>query len=791
MKLSEAWLREWVDPPVDTATLAERLTMAGLEVGGIDPVAPAFDGVVLGRVLEARQHPNADKLRVCTVDTGDATPVEIVCGAPNVATGQLVPVARVGAKLPGGLKIRKAKLRGVQSQGMICSSAELGIADDADGILVLSGDGQPGTDFRRYWSLDDVSLDIELTPNRGDCLSVEGIAREVGVIHCVAVTPPVIDEVPADHAETFPVELASPDGCPIYAGRIVRGIDPGATTPTWMTEKLRRSGLRPISPVVDVTNYVMLELGQPMHAFDLATLNSRIVVRQAEPGEELTLLDGRTIELAPDVLVIADGGGVRALAGIMGGEDSGVTSDTVDIFFESAFFAPLAVAGRARRFAMHTDASHRFERGVAPGLQARAIERATGLLVRIAGGEPGPVHVARAERTPQRTAVTLERAVLDRLLGESVATPEVTGIFERLGFSVETLADGWCVTPPVNRFDIEIPEDLVEEVARIHGYAAIPEVIETPALPFSPATERQVPVDAALDVLVARGYREIVSYSFVDPAMQCLLDPGIEPIELVNPISSAMSVMRTSLLPGMVGVLTNNLSRQQDRVRIFEHGLTFIKQGTDIIQEKYLAALLYGHAEPESPHADGRAADFYDLKGDLEAVFATTGRAAAFSFVAESHPALHPGQAARIVEAGEPTGWIGALHPAVAATLELAAPAFAFWVRADRVLAASVPAFEALSRFPAVRRDLAFIVAESIDAAKIEAVARAHAPAIVKAVRVFDVYRGKGIDSGLKSVALGLILQDSSRTLTDGDADAAVTAVREALERDLEAKTRD
>ncbi len=791
MKFSDAWLREWVDPPVDSATMAEQLTMAGLEVGAQEAATPPFDGVVLGRVRAVVQHPNADRLRVCTVDVGADETLEIVCGAPNVAEGMLVPVATVGARLPGGLAIRKTKLRGVPSMGMICSASELGLAEASDGILPLDGDGAPGTDVREYLALDDTITEVDLTPNRGDCLAIAGIAREVGALNRVAVSPPAIDPVAPVHDAVFPVDLEAPDGCPMYAGRIVRNIDPDATTPLWMQERLRRSGLRPISPTVDITNYVMLELGQPMHAFDLKTLDERIVVRRATEGERLTLLDGRTVDLAPDVLVIADGSGVKALAGIMGGESTGVEADTTDIFFESAFFAPLAIAGRARRFGLHTDASHRFERGVAPGAQALAVERATALLIEIAGGEPGPVHVAQAGDLPARPPVSLTRAALDRLLGVQVDDADVVSIFERLDLSVETTDDGWRVTPPPFRFDIEIAEDLIEEVARVHGFANIPETDALTAQSVPAHTETALSVESAADTLVDRGYQEVITYSFVDPSLAEILAPGTCGIALSNPISSEMSVMRTSMWPGLVDALRQNLSRQQNRVRIFEHGLKFIAQDNEIKQDKFIAGLAFGPRNDESWAGVGPATDFFDLKGEVEALLAATGRVDAFSFVAREHPVLHPGQSAAIVDEQGDVGWIGALHPAVTARLDIDGPVFVFELEAERILAARIPVFEPVSRFPSVRRDLAIVVREDVTAAAIQACASESAPEWLREIRVFDVYQGEGIDSGLKSVALGLILQDSSRTLTDGDADATVAAVRASLERDLEARIRD
>lgn len=790
MRISEAWLREWVDPPVDTTELAAQLTMAGLEVAAIDPAAPDFSGVVLGRVKAVAPHPDADKLRVCEVDTGDAT-VNIVCGAANVAAGQLVPVAIVGAKLPGDLKIRKAKLRGVESNGMICSARELGLGDDADGIMVLAGKGRPGDPFRDYLKLDDNIIEVELTPNRGDCLGMAGIAREVGVINRLDVTAISTPAVPQAVDDVFPVTLAEGAGCPIFAGRIIRGIDPAASTPAWLQERLRRGGIRPISPVVDVTNYVMLESGQPMHGYDLRTLDGGINVRRAQPGEKLTLLDGRDVKLDEDVLVIADASGVKGLAGIMGGEDTGVRDDTVDVFFEAAFFEPLIIAGRARRFGLHTDASHRFERGVMPGGQLAAVERATELLLEIAGGKPGPAELTDTGGEMARDAVSLRRSQLHRLLGIDVPDSDVSEILQRLEMTVEEYAEGWHATPPAFRFDIEIEADLIEEVARIYGYDRIPETDATEQLPARPDSETRVPERELESLLMARGFREVVTYSFIDPRLQTLLDPGADALALSNPISSEQSVMRTSLLPGLLDTLRRNLSRQQERARIFEIGLRYIPQDTEIKQEKCLAGLVYGTRYPEQWGAGGEEVDYFDAKGEVEALLQLTGEPGAFAFEAASHPTLHPGQAARITRGDAVVGWLGALHPAHQHALELAKPPFLFEILVDDAFRAKIPVSGGISRYPAVRRDISLFLDESVSAASVLACVKKHAPEVLRQIKIFDVYRDQGVDSGLKSVALGLILQDYCSTLTDGEADSAVMTAKDALVEDLNAKIRD
>ncbi len=779
MKFSEQWLREWVSPALATQALADQITMAGLEVDAVEPVAAAFEGVVVAEVVEKSQHPDADKLNVCRVDDGSGETPQVVCGAPNVAVGQRVPFARAGAVLPGDFKIRKAKLRGVESRGMICSASELGLEEETSpGIMELPADAPVGEGFRDWLGLDDHAIEVDLTPNRGDCLSVKGLAREVGVLNRLAVEGPALAPVAATHDETFPVRVEDPSRCPRYIGRLIKGVDVAAETPLWMVERLRRGGIRAIDPVVDVTNYVMLELGQPLHAFDRANLQGAVIVRLAREGERLVLLDGQEVRLDAATLVIADERGPLAIAGVMGGEHSGVSAETRDIFLESAFFTPLAVAGQARTYGLHTDASHRFERGVDFELARQATERATALLLEIVGGEPGPlVEVASREQLPSERRVPLRAARLEQALGKALPSEEVVEILERLGMAVESRADGWSALAPSWRFDIAIEEDLIEEVARIHGYNRLPVRRPTARLALRPDREARTPLARLRRQMVARGYQEAVTYSFVSPELQQALLPEAVSPALANPISSDLSVMRASLFPGLVRALEYNLNRQQTRVRLFETGLVFRGELDDLSQVPMLGALVCGTREPEGWAGSREAVDFFDLKGDLESLLAMGGEAAAWRFEPAEHPALHPGQCARILHRGEEAGWIGTLHPAVRAELGLRVDAVLFEVRLDALTQGQVPAFTPLSRFPEVRRDLAFLVDEDLPVQALLDTIRGQAGEWLVESHLFDVYRGKGVPEGRKSVALGLTWQHPSRTLNDEEINELVDAI--------------
>jgi phenylalanyl-tRNA synthetase beta chain len=792
MKFSEKWLREWVDPPVSTTGLVERLTMAGLEVDSVERLGADIEGLVVGEVVSVEKHPDADKLRVCTVNAGQGESLQVVCGAPNVRAGGKYPLATVGARLPGDTTIRKSRLRGVESHGMLCSARELGLGEAHQGLLELPHDAPAGADIRTVLGLDDTLIEVDLTPNRGDCLGIEGIAREVGALTGSPLTPADITPMPPVIPDSFPVTVQTPEACPRYLGRVIRGIDPAAATPHWMQERLRRSGLRAIDPVVDVTNYVLLELGQPMHAFDLAQLAGGVLVRYALENERLTLLDERTVTLDTATLVIADHEKPLAIAGVMGGMHSGVSGATRDIFLECAYFTPEAIAGRARKYGMQTDSAHRFERGVDPMLQHRAIERATSLLMAIAGGQPGPVFEACSpQHLPQRLPIALGSGRIERVLGFEPEPAMVTEILEKLGMTVSVAADGWQVSPPSFRFDIAIEADLIEEIARVYGYDRLPARAPVGALEMHPCREAELSVERIAQALVDLGYQEAVTYSFVDPEWEQALNPGREPITLQNPISSEMSVMRTSLWPGLLKTVRYNRNRQASRLRIFEHGLRFYMEDNEIKQDNVFAAVLTGDRYPEQWSGKGVAVDFFDARHDLEAILALTGMEVEYRFDEGEHPALHPGQSARVLRGERVIGWLGRLHPEVAARFDLASDTYLFEFEYQAVQNGAVTRFRDLSRYPSIRRDLAIVTDAGVTAAALRAEVSRSAGALLKQLVLFDVYEGQGIESGRKSVALGLILQDSSRTLTDADVEDVVSRVKESLKERFGAALRE
>jgi phenylalanyl-tRNA synthetase beta chain len=785
MKLSIRWLREWADPRATDTQLAQRLTMAGLECEAA-PQSPALPKIVVGQIVEAKPHPQADRLRVCDVDVGTRERLTIVCGAANARAGMKAPVALVGAKLPDGTEIRKASLRGVDSSGMLCSAKELALAEKSEGLLELDAGARVGRAVAEHLALDDAALVLELTPNRGDCLSVLGLAREIAAIYGIALKRPAHKPVKAGSAGRYDVKLANRDDCPRYAGRVIDGIDAAARTPDWMRERLRRSGLRSISAVVDVTNYVMLELGQPLHAFDAAHLHRRILVRRAKAGEQLVLLNEQTVTLEPSDLLIADEAGPLALAGIMGGAPSGVTGQTTRIFFESACFDPERVAATGRRLKIPSDALYRFERGVDPTLQRQALDRASELVLQICGGVAGPITEVGTTK-PGAISVELRRARLDQLLGYEIPSADVERHLKRLGLGVRRKGkSGWTATIPGHRYDLRLEVDLIEEAARLYGYERIPARPYAAGLTPAPVGEPQ-PLDVARQRLAARGYQEAITYSFVDAGLQRQLAPDIPAIPLDNPIADTLAHMRTTLWSGLIPAWRHNQQRQRKRVRLFEIGVCFTETGGQVVETERLALLAAGSAAPEQWSAPARPVDFFDMKADVAALL---GRAGGLRFEAGGCPALHPGQSARLFRGQDPVGWLGRLHPGLVQSLDLPEAPILLELDTAALRGLPLPRPRAPSEFPESRRDLAVVLPEAVTAAAVLAAASEAGGPLLRETGVFDVYRGEGLPNGFKSVALSLIFQDNSRTLTDEEVDAAVQAVAHRLQASLGASIR-
>ncbi len=802
MKCSFNWLRERVDIPANANALADRLTLSGLEVAGVETIGATLDGVIVARIVVCEPHPDANRLRVCRVDTAKGE-VQIVCGAPNARAGLVAPLATIGAKLPNGTTIKSAKLRGVESRGMLCSARELGVDADASGLMELPDDAPIGKSLAGYLGLPDAVIEVELTPNRGDCLGMLGLADEVAAEFGARAKLFDVPQVPATIAAPRDIRLEAGADCPRYLGRAVRGIDAAAPTPAWMAQRLRAAGIGTINAVVDVTNYVMLETGQPLHAFDEAKLHGAIVVRHARPDETLKLLGDSTVTLDPSFLVIADDAEALAAAGVMGGHASRVTGATRDVFLEAAHFAPAAIMGRARKLGLSTDAAFRFERGVDPEAPRSAIERATALLLEIAGGTRGEVIDAVApDHLPRRAAVLLRRTRLARVLGVPVADAEVETILTSLGMRVADESGGWRATPPSRRFDIEREEDLIEEVARIHGYNAIPASLPAGAPPNPHADESVIPVAALSESLAARDYHEAICYAFVDPQLLHTWRLNAGAVLLANPLSADLATMRTSLLPGLVEALRRNCNRQQTRVRLFETGVVFESRESGLgapdsgkaraapIETAMLTAVACGNAHAEQWGEPKRALDFHDIKGDLAALIARSGAPREWSFDTTELPSwLHPVRGARVLRGGVPVGAIGALHPALQRDLDVAS-VYAFELTCESLLKRLIPQSKQLPRFPSIRRDIAIEVDADVQWARVAQVIRSTLPATLDRMVLFDDFRGPGLGEGRKSLAIGLILQDSSRTLTDQDADSCVADAVRRLESELGAKLR-
>ena len=793
MIFSESWLREWVNPAIETAGLMERLTMAGLEADGCTAVAGQFSGVVVGEVTAVTEHPLAENLRLCEVNDGDRRR-QVVCGAPNVTAGMKAPYAAPGARFQHGAapesEIAAVEIRGLESVGMLCSAAELGMAEDSDGLLELPPGAPVGADIREYLKLEDHSIALDLTPNRGDCLSMLGIARDLGATLRLDVAEPAVSEAATSIADEFPVRISAGEECPRYLGRIVRGVRLDAKTPLWMREKLRRSGLRRIDPIVDVTNFVLLELGQPLHAFDLARLRGHIDVRLSRPGEKMTLLDGREIDFAENTLVIADAAGAVAMAGVMGGMDTAVSEETVDVFLECAAFSPDAIAGRARAAGMQTDASQRYERGVDHLLQHRAMARATSLLLEIAGGAAGPV-IEALGTLPQPRNIELRFATVNKVLGVEIPPGEVRQILGRLGFRlVRESAGSLVVEAPSFRCDVSIEADLLEEIARIHGYDKLPLSMGLNRQRMGRASEKAIGLGRIRDHLTALGYQEVITYSFIEPGLAASFSDGESgALRLQNPISSELSVMRGSLMPGLLQTQRYNVNRQREDLRLFETGLAFAREAEGFRQQPMLAGLIAGARMPKNWSNSGAAADFYDARGDLEVLFGIGGRASDLRFVGAEHPGLHPGQCARVDFGGETAGFLGALHPALQRELELP-PTFLFELDLGILCRQQTPLAREPSRHPEVSRDLAIVIREEHEAGAIGQAVREAAGPLLTNLRVLDVYRGGAVPEGNKSIALGLTWQHPSRTLDDAEVERIIDSTIKLLREKFNASLR-
>lgn len=791
MKVSKHWLETWTQPEWDEHTLSEALSLAGLEVDDVTLAAPPFSGVVVGLVLSVEKHPDADKLNVAQVDVGEDEPLQIVCGAQNVRPGMKAPCAKVGAVLPGGFKIKKAKLRGVPSHGMLCSASELGLAESSGGLMELPADAPVGEDLRTYMDLDDPVLDVDLTPNRSDCLSHEGMAREVAALAKSDFNPPYTLVAPqAAFEAAFEAKVAAPEACPRYLGLEVRGFNGQVETPLWMQERLRRCGIRPLSLVVDITNYVLLELGQPMHAFDADKLAGPIEVRYARDGETLTTLDGQCRTLKANTLVIADQNGPQALAGIMGGEATAVSDATQRIFFEAAHFNPLVIAGKARQYGLHTDSSHRFERGVDPELPQKALYRAVDLLLTLAGGEVSQMVSAEApEHLPKPAVVTLHQEKVEKVLGMVFTQQMVEDQLTRLHFKVKPLAPGeWEVTTPSWRFDISIEEDLIEELARLYGYNRLPESAVHAPMQLGQLPETEVDEMALREVLIQRGYFEVITYSFIDQESTSLFAEGAQTVRLANPLSEELSVMRPALTPGLLKAMGYNQKRQQLRVRLFEMGRTFQQHADGYVQTPHIAGAIFGSRDPLHWDMPVEPVDFFDIKGDVEALLAHTGKQV--SFKRAQHSALHPGQSAEVWVEDTCIGWVGQLHPGVYKSLKLAQPVFVFELALAPLLETPLPKAAPVSRFPEVQRDLAFVVDRNVSAAEVKAAVVAAGSDMLKQVELFDLYQGENLPADKKSLALRLRFSSLAQTLEDEQVDAAITAIVEQVARQTGAELR-
>lgn len=791
MKFSEQWLREWINPNCDTQALAAQLTMAGLEVDAVLPVANEFNHVIVGEIVEAVQHPSADRLRLCKVNIGSGQPLEIVCGAANARRGLKVAVAMIGAALSPEFSIKKTKIRGIESNGMLCSLSELGLAEISEGILELPKDAPVGEDLRKYLGLNDHTFTLKVTPNRGDCLSILGIAREVAALNKMPFKPLPIKLINKKINDKFPIQVKAYKDCPHYVSRVIRNVNSAAVTPLWMQERLRRSGMRSINCIVDIANYVMLELGQPLHVFDLNKLQDHVTVRLAQSGESIFLLDGQEIKLDNQTLIIADAKQPQAIAGVMGGKEAAVEKDTTDILLESAFFMPSTIAHAVQHHHLLTDASHRFQLGVDPELQTKAMQRATELIIQIAKGTAGPVEeFLDQDSLPKQQAIKLRRSRITRILGIVLSDTEIKNILQRLGMKLSNHSEGWLVTPPQYRFDIHLEIDLIEEVARIYGYNQIPSRKMQSELEAVVPAESHIILSRIRNLLVDRGYTEAITYSFVSPQLQTFLDPEHQPKILVNPISTDMAVMRTSLWPGLLQAALYNQHRQESRIRLFETGMCFVETNGKLQQIDKLGCVAVGDVYPEQWGKPKTSIDFFDIKGDVEALLSLTSKQQKFTFQPGTHPALHPTESAQISYEGKVVGYVGALHPSLEQSFKISSPVYLFEVDLSAINNRLIPLFNPISKFPAVRRDIALVLSQQVTAEHIQQKIIENSNELLKNVQIFDVYQGKGIDLGQKSVALGLTFQHPSRTLTDDEVNGLVQKITAVLNREFGAQLR-
>lgn len=788
MRFSEQWLRSWVNTPLSSKELVEIFTMAGLEVDAIEPVAPHFNGVVVAKVLSTNPHPTHGNLTVCTVATGENSTHLVVCGAKNVRSGLKVAYARLGSSLPALPNIKERAFGTITSEGMLCAWAELGIDHPGEGIIELPFDAPLGESLWTYLTLDDNCIEIDLTPNRGDCLSLQGVARELSAITETPCKDHLIEPIQAETSQTFPIQIDASEACQHYVGRIIENVNAKVPTPVWMMERLRRSGIRSISIIVDILNYVMLEMGQPLHAFDLDKLKKGIWVRFSEPKEKMVLLDGQSLELKSDTLIIADQDGPVAIAGVMGGLESGVTVETKNIFIESALFSQKQLAGQARRYGLVTDASSRFERGVDPNLQVDAAERVTALILELCGGKAGPISEKKVSTESARIEIELRYPQVERVLGVKFSEREIENFLTRLRTTFEKNVLSWKVYPPSYRYDLKEEVDLVEECGRLHGYDRIPVTRPKGAFNSRTKSETEVALGRCKRLLVDAGYHEVITYSFVNPQLQMIFKFGDEALHLKNPISQDMSVMRQSLWPGLAAALQYNMQRQQTRLKIFESGLIFRVVKGELHQIPVLSGMVMGAAYPEAWGYQNRPLDFFDIKGDVEKLCGLTqGELVTKAYRVN---ALHPGQSASLYLNGERIGLIGALHPEIEKTLDLIGPIYAFEIELEHFRVGKLPQYERLSKFPLIRRDLAIVVDDGLEAEQIIALLKRSGGELLKAITLFDVYQGKGIPAGKKSLAMALILQANSRTLVDEEVEKLLKDLMGALQNHFSAELR-